>query len=124
LFDASDLFAVSQVNGASSTPASSKKNQRKKSSGGTPAKKLSRKKSVPDMHTDVQPGEHWYARMKGYPPWPAVICDEAMLPVSLLERRPVSAMRPDGTWREDFDNGGKNLRDRRYPVMFLGTNEL
>jgi hypothetical protein len=116
---------VSQVNGASSTPASSKKkSQRKKSTGGTPAKKLSRKKSVPDMHTDVKPGEHWYARMKGYPPWPAIICDEDMLPVSLLERRPVSAMRVNGTWREDFADGGKNVRDRRYPVMFLGTNEL
>jgi hypothetical protein len=116
---------VSQVNGgAAGTPASSKKLQRKKSSGGTPAKKLSRKKSVPDLHIDVQPGEHWYVRMKGYAPWPAIICDEDMLPVSLLERRPVSAMHPDGSWREDFADGGKNVRDRRYPVMFLGTNEL
>jgi hypothetical protein len=108
---------------AAATPASSKK-QRKKSIGGTPAKKLARKKSTPDLHTDVQPGEYWYVRMKGYAPWPAIICDEDMLPVSLLERRPVSAMRPDGTWRADFDDGGKNMRDRRYPVMFLGTNEL
>ena len=62
--------------------------------------------------------------MKGYPPWPSIICDEEMLPVSLLSKRPVSAMRPDGSYREDFREGGKNLRDRRYPVMFLGTNEL
>jgi hypothetical protein len=62
--------------------------------------------------------------MKGFAAWPAIICDEDMLPVSLLGRRPVSAQRPDGSWREDFDTGGKNLRDRRYPVMFLGTNEL
>ena len=72
----------------------------------------------------MKPGDYWYVRMKGYAPWPAIICSEGMLPVSLLERRPVSAQRPDGTWRVDFDDGGKNLRDRRYPVMFLGTNEL
>jgi hypothetical protein len=62
--------------------------------------------------------------MKGYAPWPAIICNEDILPLSLLERRPVSAQRPDGTWRDDFADGGKNVRDRRYPVMFLGTNEL
>jgi hypothetical protein len=62
--------------------------------------------------------------MKGYKPWPSIICDEEMLPESLLMKRPVSAMRPDGTYREDFMEGGKSVRDRRYPVMFLGTNEL
>lgn len=76
------------------------------------------------MHLNVQPGEYWYVTMKGYQAWPAVICDEEMLPESLLSKRPVSAMRPDGTYREDFADGGKNVRDRRYPVMFLGTNEL
>lgn len=62
--------------------------------------------------------------MKGYPPWPAVICDEEMLPITLLDKRPVSAARSDGSYRADFEEGGKNARDRRYPVMFLGTNEL
>jgi hypothetical protein len=79
---------------------------------------------MPDLHINVAPGDFWYVQMKGYPQWPAVICDEDMLPESLLSKRPVSAMRVDGTYREDFDEGGKNVRDRRYPVMFLGTNEL
>jgi PWWP domain len=113
---------AAQANGAAATP-SSRRNQRKSTGGGS-AKKLSRKKSIPDLHTDVKPGEYWFVRMKGYAPWPAIICNEKILPAPILERRPVSAQRPDGSWRFDFDEGGKNIRDRRYPVMFLGTNEL
>ena len=64
------------------------------------------------------------AAMRGYQPWPVIIADEDMLPESLLAKRPVSAVRIDGTYREDFLEGGKNAKDRRYPVMFLGTNEL
>lgn len=62
--------------------------------------------------------------MRGYQPWPVIVCDEQMLPESLLSKRPVSAKRIDGTYREDFLEGGKNAKDRRYPVMFLGTNEF
>jgi hypothetical protein len=87
-------------------------------------KNLSRKKSMPDLHLDVQPGQYWFCTMKGFKPWPSIICDEEMLPESLLMKRPVSAMRPDGTYREDFMDGGKSVRERRYPVMFLYTNEL
>jgi len=110
----------------SGTPGTAKKNQRRKSSAAVPEhkKKLNKKKSMPDLHLNVKPGEFWWARMKGHPSWPAIICDEEMLPESLLSKRPVSAMRTDGTYREDFLEGGKNARDRRYPVMFLGTNEL
>jgi hypothetical protein len=79
---------------------------------------------MPNLNLDAKPGQYWYVLMKGFPPWPAIICDEAMLPESLLSKRPVSAMRPDGTYREDYADGGKNARDRRFPVMFLGTNEL
>ena len=38
--------------------------------------------------------------------------------------RPVTAARPDGTYREDFADGGKRAGDRTYPVMYLYTNEL
>ena len=115
---------IPQTNGA--TAAASKKEKRKSSSA-VPEhknKKLSRKKSTVNLNLDVEPGQHWFAVMKSYKPWPSVVCDEEMLPESLLMKRPVSAMRPDGTYREDFLEGGKNARDRRYPVMFLHTNEL
>ena len=62
--------------------------------------------------------------MKGYPKWPAIICDDEMLPETLLANRPVTARRPDGSYRDDFLEGGKNARDRTYPVMYLGTYEL
>ena len=87
-------------------------------------KKLNRKKSMPVINLDVKAGSFWFVQMKGYPAWPAVVCDAQMLPLSLLERRPVSAIQATGDYRADFADGGKNVKDRRYPVMFLGTNEL
>jgi hypothetical protein len=113
---------------STATPsAANAKNKKRRSSAGIPehkGKKLSKKKSMPNLNLDVQPGQYWMARMKGHPPWPAIACDEQMLPDTLLSKRPVSAVRPDGTYRDDFKDGGKNVRDRRYAVMFLGTNEL
>lgn len=114
------LAVVPQTNGAS-------KKEKRKSTGGVPEhknKKLNRKQSTLNLNLDIQPGELWLAVMKGYKNWPCIICDEEMLPESLLSKRPVSAMRPDGSYRQDFLEGGKNARDRRYPIMFLGTNEL
>ncbi|KAK0654494.1 PWWP domain-containing protein 1 [Lasiodiplodia hormozganensis] len=103
-----------------------KSNGRRKSTSGEKGgkKQLKSKKSMANLNLDVTPGTYWWARMKGYAAWPVIICDEAMLPESLLTKRPVSAIRPDGTYREDFADNGKNVRDRRYPVMFLGTNEF
>ena len=112
---------------ADSTPQTNGKDKKRKSTGGVPehkAKKLNKKKSMPDLHLECKPGDYYWARLKGYPPWPAIICDEAMLPESLLASRPVSTARPDGTLREDFQEGGKNARERTFPIMFLSTNEL
>lgn len=107
------------------TPASGKKgNMKRKSLVPEHNKKTPKKKGAKELHLDVEPGEVWWVRTKGYPAWPAVVCDEEMLPVSLLERRPVSAASASGIYRADFEEGGKNARDRRYPVMYLGTNEL
>ncbi|KAF2403731.1 hypothetical protein EJ06DRAFT_290840 [Trichodelitschia bisporula] len=118
--------ALPAANGTPATPKNKKSGKRKSAAPGTDskAKKLNRKQSMIKLHLDAKPGQYWYAHMKGFPPWPAVICDEEMLPESLLGKRPVGAMRPDGTYREDFMEGGKNVRERRYPVMFLGSNEF
>jgi len=87
----------------------------------TPAKG---KKKVLNLRLDVSAGEMYMVAMRGYQPWPVIVCDEEMLPESLLSKRPVSAKRIDGSYRDDFLEGGKNAKDRRYPIMFLGTNEL
>lgn len=108
------------------TPGDSK-DKKRKSLGGVPehkSKKLNKKKSMPTLHLDCKPGEFYWARLKGYPPWPAVICDESMLPESLLGSRPVSTARPDGSLRDDFKEGGKNAKERTFPIMFMFTNEL
>lgn len=112
------------------TPGAGKKatNGRRKSAGTVPEHKSKKtpgkKKKSAALHLDTQPGDMWMVAMRGYQPWPVIICDEEMLPESLLSKRPVSAKRIDGTYREDFRDGGKNAKDRRYPIMFLGTNEL
>lgn len=115
----------SAVEEGAETPAA--KDKKRKSSSGVPehkSKKLNKKKSMPTLRLDAKPGEIYWARLKGYPPWPSIIADEQMLPEDMLASRPVSAARPDGSLREDFRDGGKNAKDRTFAIMFLATNEL
>ncbi|RKF81744.1 putative pwwp domain-containing protein [Golovinomyces cichoracearum] len=105
----------------------SKPKARRKSSGVPEhkSKKLNKKASKAKMtHINAKPGEYFYVRLKGYPLWPAIVCDETMLPSSLLKTRPVTAARADGTYREDFMDGGPKAKDRSFPVMYLFTNEF
>lgn len=101
---------------------------KRKSTGGVPehkSKTLKKKQSKTKMtNLDAKPGEYYLARLKSYPPWPSVICDEEMLPEVLLKSRPRAAKKDDGTYYEDYADGGKNVTQRSFPVMFLHTNEL
>lgn len=110
------------VPAADSTPVN--KNRRKSAVAST-GKKLNKKASrAKILHLDAQPGDHFFARLKGFPPWPVIVCDEEMLPQNMINSRPVTAVRPDGTYRDDYADGGKKAADRTYPVMYLQTNEL
>jgi hypothetical protein len=110
------------------TPASAGKSKARRKSGGVPehkGKKLNKKASKAKMtHSDAKPGDYFYVRLKGYPLWPAIVCDESMLPNTLIKSRPVTAARPDGSYRADFEDGGPKVKDRSFPVMYLHTNEL
>ncbi|KAF2830996.1 hypothetical protein CC86DRAFT_442879 [Ophiobolus disseminans] len=123
-----DTAAAIDAATTNGTPATKKLNGKRKSGAGVPEHKKKTpakgKKKAPELRLNVSPGEMYMVAMRGYQPWPIIICDEEMLPESLLSKRPVSAKRIDGTYREDFLEGGKNAKDRRYPVMFLGTNEF
>lgn len=113
---------------AQEEPAADKaKASRRKSSGSSEpkGKKLNKKQSKARiLNLNAQPGDHYLVKLKGFPPWPAVICDEDMLPGPIIASRPVTAKRADGTYREDFADGGKRANDRTFPVMYLYTNEL
>lgn len=120
-------FAASDEKAQQPESASGSKDKKRKSIGGVPEhknKKLNKKKSMPTLRLECKAGEFYWARLKGYPAWPAIICDEEMLPESLLATRPVSTARPDGSLRDDFKEGGKNAKERTFPIMFLHTNEL
>lgn len=110
-----------------SSVVDSKTKSRRKSSGTSdhrikkPNKKATK---IRTTHIDAKPGDYFYVRLKGYPLWPAIVCDETMLPSTLLKSRPVSAARVDGTYREDFTDGGPKAKDRSFPVMYLSTNEF
>ncbi|KAL8413981.1 hypothetical protein RB594_005279 [Gaeumannomyces avenae] len=107
------------------TPADKSKARRKSTSVTDSRKKLNRKGSrAKILHMDAKPGDYYFIRLKGYPLWPGIICDEDMLPQTLLKSRPVTAARPDGTYRDDFADGGKRAADRTFPVMYLYTNEF
>lgn len=110
---------------ANGTPA---KQSKRKSSVGIPehrSKTLKKKQSKAKItHLDAKPGDFYFARLRSYPPWPSIVCDEEMLPEVLLNSRPVTAIQPDGTYKEPYVDDGKKVTDRTYPVMFLYTNEL
>lgn len=117
------------TNGAAAAAAAAKANNgKRKSTGGVPEhknKKLNKKKSMPKMtNLDAQPGDYFYARLKSYPPWPSIICDESMLPLSLTSTRPITTKKADGTYNEAYADEGKKITDRTFPIMFLHTNEL
>lgn len=120
--DGDDANAAAPNASKSKTPA-----RRKSTAGadGAKGKKLNKKGSRAAItHIDAQPGQHFFIKLKGYPQWPCIICDEDMLPHALIKTRPVSAARSDGTYREDFADGGKRAADRTFPIMYLATNEL
>lgn len=110
------------------TPAAGKKGNKdlKRRSSGVPEHKSKKKGGKKELilNLDCQPGDYYFARMKGHPPWPSIIADEDMLPDAIMATRPVTARRVDGSYREDFADGGKNVKERTYAVMFLHTNEL
>ncbi|EGY22752.1 PWWP domain-containing protein [Verticillium dahliae VdLs.17] len=110
------------------TPAGDKSKGRRKSTSAAEAKgkKLNKKGSKARiLHLDAKPGEHYLVKLKGHPQWPVIIADEDMLPPSLTEpKRPVTCLQADGTYREDFADGGKRVADRTFPVMYLHTNEF
>lgn len=132
MHDASEISAVTDATPstatapANGTPVSTKRgghggSSKKKS--GVPehkSKKLQKKKSRPMTNLDAEPGQYYFARMKGHPPWPSIICDEEMLPVSLLTTRPVTARLSDGSYKKpEYADGGKRAHERTFPVMFL-----
>lgn len=120
-------FARGTVTATNGTPASAKKGKRKSVSGVPEhkTKKLQKKKSQVGLsHIDAQPGDYFLVKIKGYPPWPAVVADDVMLPGALLSSRPITAKRPDGSWNEPYRDGGKKVAERSFPVMYMGTNEL
>ncbi|KAK4099789.1 hypothetical protein N658DRAFT_487379 [Parathielavia hyrcaniae] len=127
LRDNAEDAGAEQADEPTAGPAADKSKEKRKSIGSaTPkGKKLNKKASKPRMlHLDANPGDHYFVKLKGHPQWPVIICDEDMLPASLLKSRPVTAKRADGTYREDYADGGKNVADRTFPVMYLHTNEF
>ncbi|RFU79697.1 pwwp domain-containing [Trichoderma arundinaceum] len=125
--DAADTAAEHEADttAAADTPAAKGKNRRKSTAGESKGKTLSKKGSKARLtHIDAQPGDHFLVKLKGFPAWPAIICDEDMLPQALINTRPVSAARPDGSYSEAYADGGKRVHDRSFPVMYLYTNEF
>lgn len=122
-----DVDAADATDKPASSAAAPLSAAKRKSIGGAADKnkKLNKKASKTRiLHMDAQPGEHYWVKLKGFPQWPVIICDEEMLPESLLKSRPVTARRQDGTYREDYADGAKKAVDRTFPVMYLYTNEF
>ena len=110
---------------ANGTPASAKKSSKNRRTSSGATQKLNRKKSQSRItHLDAKPGQYYLARLRSYAPWPAIICDDEILPESLLVARPVTAMQKDGSYKGEYAEGGRRTHERTFPVMFFETNEL
>lgn len=112
--------------------ADSKKS--KKKSPATPAKatpkSAARKKSLANLknnntpskpkNPDVkyEPGMQVLAKMRTFPPWPAVILSEELLPEALLKTRP-STKNP----RTKGSSTAPSEERRHWPVIYMGTLE-
>ncbi|KAJ5922701.1 hypothetical protein N7516_010404 [Penicillium verrucosum] len=117
-----EAAAPAEANG---TPASAKKSSKNRRTSTGATQKLSRKKSQSRItHLDAKPGQIYLARLRSYAPWPAIICDEGILPPSLLETRPVTAMQKDGSYKGEYGDDGRRAHERTFPVMFFDTNEF
>ncbi|KAI2724053.1 hypothetical protein CBS147318_984 [Penicillium roqueforti] len=117
-----EAIAPAEANG---TPASAKKSSKNRRTSTGTTQKLSRKKSQSRItHLDAKPGQTYLARLRSYAPWPAIICDEGILPSSLLETRPVTAMQKDGSYKGEYGDNGRRAHERTFPVMFFDTNEF
>ncbi|EKV17499.1 PWWP [Penicillium digitatum] len=117
-----EAAAPAEANGTAASAKKSSKNRRT-STGAT--QKLSRKKSQSRItHLDAKPGQTYLARLRSYAPWPAIICDEGILPPSLLESRPVTAKQKDGSYKGEYGDDGRRAHERTFPVMFFETNEF
>ncbi|KAI4173081.1 MAG: hypothetical protein LQ343_003191 [Gyalolechia ehrenbergii] len=123
--DSADTEEAMATPAAAQTPATGKKasNGSSKKKAAVPehkTKKINKKASKRLTNLDAEPGQYYLARMKGHPPWPSIICDEEMLPMSLLDTRPVTTKLPDGTYKKaEYADGGKRVHDRTFPIMFL-----
>ncbi|KAK2740386.1 hypothetical protein FQN57_006126 [Myotisia sp. PD_48] len=125
--DAVDKPATEPAANGATAPTKKAGNGRRKSAGVPEhrSKKLNKKKSLARItHLDAKPGEYYIARLRSYPPWPSIICDEEILPESLLATRPVTTRQADGTYNEAFRDDGKRVHERTFPVMFMGSNEF
>ncbi|ELR10489.1 hypothetical protein VC83_04786 [Pseudogymnoascus destructans] len=119
---------VAEIAEATATPSSANKSKARRKSSGVPehkGRKLNKKESKAKMsNIHAQPGEYYFIKLRGFPKWPGIVASEDMLPDAILKSRPVTTAKPDGTYREDFAEGGKNTLDRTFPVMFLETNQF
>jgi hypothetical protein len=93
------------------TPAAKKKSvpkpSRKKSLGST-------KKSTPAKTTSVkfEPGNYVIAKMRSYPPWPAIVLSKELLPEVMKKGKPKS-----------LETLGPSAWNTQYPILFMGTYE-
>ncbi|PHH60327.1 hypothetical protein CDD81_1853 [Ophiocordyceps australis] len=123
--DAAPAAAAAPAPAEAPTANKGKNARRKSVASESKAKGLTKKASKTRLtHLDAKPGDHFLVKLKGFPAWPAIICDESMLPAALINTRPVSAARPDGSYAEAYAQGGKRTYDRTFPVMYLYTNEF
>ncbi|CUS10212.1 unnamed protein product [Tuber aestivum] len=112
--DPSRKSARQRKGGATTTPKPTKKKSSGNLKGKTPR---STKKAAADV--DYQPGMNVLAKMRTFPPWPAIILSDDLLPEALLRTKPSGKSGKKGEASASVAPSAPTS----WPVMFMGTNE-
>lgn len=99
---------------AVATPASKKKAVGKRKSLAN-LKTPSKKGADPDKK--FTPGQYVMAKMKSYPPWPAIVLNDELLP-EVLKKGP-----QQGKSKNAPTDTGPSAWKTQYPIFFMGTFE-
>jgi hypothetical protein len=77
---------------------------------------LKKKSAAETADIKYEVGQHVIAKMRGFPPWPAIILSKELLPEMMLKK-------PAGGNAKSLESLGDAAWNAHYPILYMGTYE-